>query len=65
MTHKVSRELKVKSHATVISLPTPDELPQGAEGFLSACVRAAWTVDGRRVGIKPPGSRHHEDYTNY
>lgn len=33
---------------------------RSCRGFRSACVRAAWTTDGRRIGIKPPGSQRHK-----
>ncbi|XP_034075266.1 putative nuclease HARBI1 [Gymnodraco acuticeps] len=65
VTGKIKANLK-----TLISLPTPDELPEIADGFCQlakspAFHRAAGAIDGCHIRIKPPGNEYHKEYINY
>ncbi|XP_028332348.1 putative nuclease HARBI1 [Gouania willdenowi] len=66
--HKMASEIKAKLGA-VVSLPSPDELPNIGEGFCRlghspAFDRTVGALDGCHIWINPPGNVHQEEYLN-
>ncbi|XP_062406275.1 putative nuclease HARBI1 [Sardina pilchardus] len=69
MIHRVSREIKGKL-AILISLPSPEDLPDVAQGFMDlsrspAFDHVAGAMDGCHIRIRAPGNLHQADYFNY
>ncbi len=67
--HRVAGEIKAKL-GTMVSLPSPDELPNVCQGFCRLAQspvfsNAAGALDGCHIRIKPPGNVHKADYVNY